>query len=86
MPSFSEERGRLRPDQHGPLVLVDELHASRFFGLAQPFVPLLEMQSFQLSARLRGHRGLGETPKLFVCQSVESFNGLHELGRELALA
>jgi len=85
MPSIFEELGCLCPDQQGPLVLVNELQASRFFILAQPFIPLFEMKSFQLLARLWRHRGPGERPELLVCQSLESFSGFHELGSELTL-
>ncbi len=41
MPPSLELLRRLRPDQHGPFVLADELRPSGVFVVAQAFVPLL---------------------------------------------
>jgi len=85
MSAVFEKLGRLRPDQHRPLVLLDEHRASGVFVLAQPFVPLLEVQGFKLLARFPGHGLLGKSPELFVAELIKGRDSLDELRRELAL-
>src|SRR6266545_6986563 len=83
MPSVFEELGRLCPDQHRLLVLVEEPRAGGVFVPAQSFVPLLEVQGFKLLARLPGHSFPGKPPELLILQAFERLDGLEELRREL---
>ena len=76
MSSFFEQLGRLRPDQHRPLVLAHELRAGGVFTSAQPFVPLLEVKVFKLLAQLPVNPQLSPNLTARINTTIASANSL----------
>lgn len=83
MAAALEETGRLRPDEHGTLVLPNKRRTPVIFCRSEALVALLSMERLEFLARFQGHRLPGKMPEFLVFEQFQGFDGLGKLGRKL---
>ncbi|MCP4656598.1 MAG: hypothetical protein GY856_14390 [bacterium] len=73
MAAFLEEACHFSAQEHGPVILVDQLLEGFFLGGCEPFSLLLEIESFELRSGLLGELIAGSAPQLLVANPRSSW-------------
>ena len=83
MTTSFQEPCRFRAQQHGLIVLLNQLLKLLALGLRQRLLLLFEVESFELRSGIAGEAILGGTPQLLVVQKLEIPQSLGQVARQL---